>query len=144
MPILSVAQAARLAQVDRATIRRKISAGILSTSTRPEGGKGIELSELLRVYPNAAAQVAPMSAQGENLMSAHERDNAGAQGVPIAVLERENGLLRQELAAAKEREKWLQNQIEQIQQRLLLPPRQGLIERIAEAIARLRRPKGSP
>jgi hypothetical protein len=46
MPILSVAQAARLAQVDRATIRRKINAGILSASTRPDGGKGIELSEL--------------------------------------------------------------------------------------------------
>src|SRR5512143_1085699 len=135
MPILSVAQAARLAQVDRATIRRKISAGILSASTSPEGGKSIELSELLRVYPNAATQVAPMSA--------HEQYDASAQGLPSAALERENELLRQELAAAKEREKWLQNQIDQIQQRLLPPPRQGIIERIAEAIARLKRPKGS-
>ncbi len=40
-------------------------------------------------------------------MSAHERDGASAQGLPIAALERENELLRQELAAAKEREKWL-------------------------------------
>jgi hypothetical protein len=76
-------------------------------------------------------------------MSAHAQDNAAAQGSHTAALERENELLRQELAAAKEREKWLQNQIEQFQQRLLPPPRQGLIERIAEAIARLRRPKGS-
>ncbi len=127
MPILSVAQAARLAQVDRATIRRKISAGILSASITPEGGKGIELSELLRVYPDAAAQVAPMSA--------HEQDDASAQGAPMAALERENELLRQELTAAKERERWLQNQIDQIQQRRLPPPRQGIIERIAEAIA---------
>ncbi len=106
MPILSVAQAARLAQVDRATIRRKVSAGILSTNISPEGGKGIELSELLRVYPEAAAQVAPMSA--------HERDDASTQESSMAALERENELLRQELTAAKEREKWLQNQIEQI------------------------------
>jgi hypothetical protein len=129
MPLLSVAQAARLAQVDRATIRRKIKAGILSASTRPEGGKGIELAELLRAYPGAAAQVAPMSAQGESLMSAQGQDNAGAQGSHIAALERENELLRQELAAAKEREKWLQNQIEQFQQRLLPPPRQPGLDR---------------
>lgn len=135
MPILSVAQAARLAQVDRATIRRKISAGILSANTSPEGEKGIELSELLRVHPGAAAQVVPMSAHGQ--------DDANVQGAAMAVLERENELLRQELAAAKEREKWLQNQIDQIQQRLLPPPHQGLIERVAEAIAQLRRQKGN-
>ncbi len=135
MPILSVAQAARLARGDRATIRRKITAGILSANTSPDGGKGIELSELLRGYPDAAAQVAPMSA--------HEQDDASAQGAPMAALERENELLRQELAAAKEREKWLQNQIDRIQQRLLLSLCQGIIERIAEAVARLRRPKGS-
>ncbi|HYQ90640.1 MAG TPA: hypothetical protein VES89_00845 [Candidatus Competibacteraceae bacterium] len=117
MPILSVAQASRLAQVDRATIRRKISAGILSANTSPEGGKGIELSELLRLYPGAAAQVAPMGA--------HEQEDASAQGAPMAALERENDLLRQELAAAKEREKWLQHQIDQIQQRLLPPPRRS-------------------
>jgi hypothetical protein len=115
MPILSVTQTARLAQVDRATIRRKINAGILSTSPRSEGNKGIKLSELLRVYPDAAAQVAPMSVQGENRVNAHERDSASAQGSPIAALERENELLRQELAAAKEREKWFQNQIDQMQ-----------------------------
>ncbi len=96
MPILSVAQAARLAQVDRATIRRKINAGILSASASPEGGKGIELSELLRVYPSAAAQVTPMSAQ--------ERDDASAQGSPMAALERENELLRQQLVAVQARE----------------------------------------
>ena len=135
MPTLSVAQAARLAQVDRATIRRKISAGILSASTSPDGGKGIELSELLRVYPGAAAQVAPMGA--------HEQNDASAQGTAMAALERENELLRQELAAAKEREKWLQNQIDQIQQRLLPPPRQGIIGQIGEMIAWLRGPKGS-
>ncbi len=81
-----------------------------------------------------------MSVQGESLMSAHERDKAAAQGSHTAALERENELLRQELAAAKEREKWFQNQIEQFQQRLLPPPRQGIIERIAEAMARLKPP----
>src|SRR5512147_259875 len=112
-----------------------MSAGILSANTTPEGGKGVELSELLRVYPDAAAQVAPMGAHGQN--------DASAQGAAMAALERENELLRQELAAAKEREKWLQSQIDQLQQRLLPPPRQGIIEQIAETVARLRRPKGS-
>ena len=52
-------------------------------------------------------------------------------------------LLQQLLSAAIAREAWMQQQIIALQQRLLPPPRQGIIERIAEAIARLRRPKGS-
>jgi hypothetical protein len=42
---------------------------------------------------------------------------------------------------------WLMQRIETLeaaQQRLLPPSRQGVIERIAGAFARLRRPKGNP
>ena len=61
----------------------------------------------------------------------------------IAALEDKLADKRAQLEAAQRRELWLQGQIDQIQQRLLPPPRQGIIERIAEAMARLRRPKGS-
>jgi hypothetical protein len=49
-------------------------------------------------------------------------------------------LLQEQLQEARQREAWLQGIIEQ---RLLPPPRQGIIERIAEAVARLRRSKES-
>jgi hypothetical protein len=58
----------------------------------------------------------------------------------MATLQAQVKLLQEQLQEARQREAWLQSIIEQ---RLLPPPHQGLIERIAEAIARLRRPKGN-
>ncbi len=63
-----------------------------------------------------------------------------AADLTIATLQAQVDLLQAQLQDARQREAWLQSIIEQ---RLLPPPRQGLIERIAEAIARLRRPKGN-
>lgn len=59
MPVLSFTAAARLAGVDRQTIRRAVQSGKLSATSTPDGKKGIELSELLRVWPDATAQGAP-------------------------------------------------------------------------------------
>ena len=54
-----------------------------------------------------------------------------AQG-RTAALEDKIADMRAPLEAAQRRELWLQGQIDQIQQRLLPSPRQGIIERIAE------------
>ena len=64
-----------------------------------------------------------------------------AADLTITTLQAQVELLQAQLQAARQREAWLQGIIEQ---RLLPPPRQGIIERIAEAIARLRQPKGNP
>ena len=69
-----------------------------------------------------------------------ERATPIAADATIATLQAQVDLLQAQLQEARQREAWLQSIIEQ---RLLPPPRQGVIERIAEAIARLRRSKGS-
>ena len=60
----------------------------------------------------------------------------------MTTLQAQVKLLQEQLQEARQREAWLQSIIEQ---RLLPPPpSRGFIERIAEAIARLRKPKGTP
>lgn len=48
----NITQCAKMAGVNRKTIQRKVSAGILSAKTDSTGKPYIELSELLRVYPS--------------------------------------------------------------------------------------------
>jgi hypothetical protein len=138
MPLLTITEAAHLAQVDRATIRRKLHSWVLSTARAPDGRKGIDLVELARIYP-VAAQGAPMSGKGQLSHDASPTIGAGAQSEKVAFLERENELLRQELETAKQREVWFQGQLEQVTQRLLPPPKKPLLEKVAEAWGRFRR-----
>ena len=147
MPILSISEAARLAGIDRRTLQRQIARGTVSVTAAVDGSRGIDLSELLRVYPAAAMHSStdaamPQDAARQSEAAPHAAELRHAQD-KIAALEDLIANMRDQLEAAQRRELWLQGQIDQIQQRLLPPPRQGLIERIAEAIARLRRPKGS-
>ncbi len=69
-----------------------------------------------------------------------ERATPFAADSTFAMLQAQVNLLQSQLQEARQRKAWLQSIIEQ---RLLHPPRQGIIERIAEAMARLRQPKGS-
>lgn len=69
-----------------------------------------------------------------------QRATPSAVDLTITTLQAQVKLLQEQLQEARQREAWLQSIIEQ---RLLPPPRQGLIEQIAKAMARLRRPKGS-
>jgi len=48
--ILNISEAARLGGVARTTLYRHIQSGKVSAVTTPDGGRGIELSELLRAY----------------------------------------------------------------------------------------------
>jgi len=50
MPIVSISEAARLASKCRQTLYKHIRQGKLSTSTCVDGSKGIDISELIRVY----------------------------------------------------------------------------------------------
>jgi hypothetical protein len=93
------------------------------------------MAELIRVFGEA-----PVALQVRG-SSEVERATPIAADSTIATLQAQVKLLQEQLQEARQREAWLQSIIEQ---RLLPPPpRQGFIERIAEAIARLRRPKGS-
>ncbi len=153
MPIMSLSQAAKLALVDRATIRRKLQRGELSYSQREDGAKGIELSELARLYPHVVRQEAPGDMPMGMLVQ--------SPGNPLEMLQREMDLvrlrqevesLRQQLAnsqrqesLAQEREARLLTMLEQeqaarqvMEQRLLPPPRRGLLERVGKWLERLK------
>ena len=52
MTQLSIQQAADKARVTRQTIYKKINDGELSSTTDHRGNKQIDVTELLRVYPN--------------------------------------------------------------------------------------------
>lgn len=56
MPIVSISEAARLANKSRKTIYKHIQLGKLSIVTTSDGTKGIDISELIRVYNNLNIQ----------------------------------------------------------------------------------------
>jgi len=66
MPIVSISEAARLTGKSRRTLHRHIDAGHISRSHTQSGEKGIDISELIRVYgelktqPVTSGQTEPM------------------------------------------------------------------------------------
>jgi len=134
MAVISISEAARTWRIARSTLQRALQEGRVSASVRADGSRGIDTTELLRVFGEAPGA---LQARGSSEV---ERATANAAASTIATLQAQVALLQAQLQEARQREAWLQGIIEQ---RLLPPPRQGIIERIAEAITRLRRPKGS-
>jgi excisionase family DNA binding protein len=149
MALLTYRQAAATVGVSRSTLYRKVAEGALSATTLPDGTKAVDTSELIRVFGelkpkptdttrDSTATVAPLTpATVSNTLE-------------TALLKTQLELLRDQLEQAREREGRLLALLEEEQRsrreleiRRLPPPRQGLIERIVEAMARLRRPKGT-
>jgi len=56
MPIVSISEAARLTGKSRRTLHRHIDAGHISRSHTQSGEKGIDISELIRVYGKLKTQ----------------------------------------------------------------------------------------
>ena len=127
MAILSLSQAAKAVGVSRSTIYKQVKQGQLSATRLPDGSKGVDTSELLRVFGELHSEA-----------GATEAKVTSPAGSESAVLQRENELLRQQLHAAHEREQRFLAIIEDQQQRLLPPPRKGFLERLADAVNRIR------
>ena len=87
MPILTITEAAKAAGISRPTLYRRIKSGQLSTVRQPDGTKGVDSSELMRVFGTLQADtnhtVKSEHHEIENVL--HER---------IKGLERENELLQ--------------------------------------------------
>ena len=115
MAQFTIAGAARVASVGRATIQRALKSGRLSATTNEQGERVIDLAELLRVF-------GPLR-QGEQPASniASQLDTGGEQGSSAVLVE----VLREQLRKAEEREQ----QVQQEKTRLL-----SLLE--AEQVAR--------
>ena len=62
MTILSVTEAAKAVGMGKATIYRRLKDGTLTVSKRPDGSKGVDTAELIRVFGELKSQ------PDENLM----------------------------------------------------------------------------
>lgn len=128
MPLLTIAEAARRAGVDPSTIHRQIKKGVLSASRGPDGRRGIDPAELARVYPESARAMAEAMADSGKL-----QDPARVENLQTMVEQ-----LQARVSELERDKRWLQGQME----RLLPPPKKGLIERIGEAWSRFRKGGG--
>ena len=110
---LKISQAAALYQKSRNTLYQAIQKGILS---KDQDGL-LDLSELIRVYgepKTSPKSVKPVDVPPER---AEPQDTTTAQ--LLAVLKRENELLRQQLDEAKERELFQRELIQSMNQKLI-------------------------
>ena len=106
MTILTLTQAAKTADIARSTLYRAIRNGGLSVVSKPNGSKGIDTSELQRVF-GPLQRTTKLTGQydaPQDVALLHTRINA---------LERENGLLRDEIQASRERESKLLDVVSQ-------------------------------
>ena len=113
MTLLTLTQAAKTAGIARSTLYRAIRNGRLSVVSQQNGSKGIDTSELQRVFGPLQDATKPTSQHDA------PRDVALLQA-RIDALERENGLLRDEIQASRERENKL---LDVVSQGLLKAPK---------------------
>lgn len=129
MAILSISEAARTWRMGRTTIQRAIREGRLSAAIQPNGGKGIDTSELVRAFgepcidadrdaggdaPTPPTTNGPMQADTE---APSQRDAPQA----VVALQAQVRLLETQLAEAHDRELWFRRQLEEVQRLLPAP-----------------------
>ena len=113
MALLTLTQAAKTAGIARSTLYRAIRDGRIPVVSQPNGSKGIDTSELQRVFGPLRGATKPTS----------QHDAPGDIALLQARIdgpERENGPLRDEIQASRERENKL---LDMMSQRLLEAPK---------------------
>ena len=106
MTLLTLTQAAKTAGIARSTLYRAIHNGRLSVVSKPNGSKGIDTSELQRVF-------GPLQNTTELTRQPDAPQDVALLQARIDALERENGLLRDEIQASRERENKLLDVVSQ-------------------------------
>ena len=109
MTILSVTEAAKATGMGKATIYRRLKDGTLTASKQPDGSKGVDTAELIRVF----GELKPQSSESINEIPLRRHEM-------FELLQRQVDSLEKQLQACLERESKLFNLLEQ---RLLEPPR---------------------
>lgn len=130
--------------VSRSTIYREGKEGILSLTTMSDGAKGVDTSELIRVFGKLKSKAADTPDDSPATVSAQSPATAGSNH-ETALLKTQLELLRDQLELAKERERRLLAMLEEEQRsrrelevRMLPAPRRSFIDELASAIAKLR------
>ncbi len=107
MAILSVSEASRRWQLGRSNLYRAINSGRLSLSTSPDGAKGLDTSELVRVFGEpshrTSANVPPMSGDGSPVIEPNDREQERTPS-PVVLLQNQVNQLSAQLEQANERE----------------------------------------
>ena len=106
MALLTLTQAAKTAGIARSTLYRAIRNGRISVVSQPNGNKGVDTSELQRVFGPLRSTTKPTGQYNT------PQDVALLQA-RIDALERENTLLRDEVQASRERESKLLDVVSQ-------------------------------
>ena len=106
MTILTLTQAAKTAGIARSTLYRAIQKGRISVVSQPNGSKGIDTSELQRVF-------GPLQGATKPIRQYDAPQDVALLQTRIDALERENGLLRDEIQASRERENKLLDVVSQ-------------------------------
>lgn len=119
MAILSVSEASRRWQLGRSNLYRAINGGRLSLSIRPDGTKGIDTSELVRVFGEPSnrttANVPPMSGDDSPATDQDDREQPRTPS-PVNLLQAQVNQLSAQLEQANEREARLLAMLENEQQ----------------------------
>jgi excisionase family DNA binding protein len=136
MAFLTLAEAALLVGVNKATLWRAIKQGRLSAQRQEDRSYRVEESELLRVFPDIRN---PHTGQESTvIMPLHAT-------LQIDALKAQVDLLHQRIDALQRDKQWLMQRIEALEttQRALLPaPQKSWLDRLAEALAKLKKPPG--
>ena len=106
MTLLTLTQAAKTAGIARSTLYRAIRNGRISVVSQPNGSKKMDTSELQRVFGPLQDTTKPTGQHDA------PQDVALLQ-TRIDALERENGLLRDEIQASRARESKLLDVVSQ-------------------------------
>ena len=97
MTLLALTQAAKTAGIARSTLYRAIRNGRISVVSQPNGSKGIDTSELQRVF-------GPLQSATKLTGQYDAPQDVALLQTRIDALERENRLLRDEIQASRTRE----------------------------------------
>lgn len=114
MAKVHITEAAKLAGVSRQYFYKKfLTPGILTVERDETGSKVIDTSELIRVCGKLVGDTVDSQ---QNVSSLH--DATHKKDTEIAMLQAELRLLREQLASAADREKWLQGKVDQLGEQL--------------------------
>lgn len=129
MAILSISEAARKWRMGRTTIQRAIREGRLSAAIQLNGSKGIDTSEMVRVFgePCIDAGNEPDSDTGQKVSNVGpiqaDTEAPSQRDAPrdVVSLQAQIRLLEAQLVDARDRELWFRRQLEEIQRLLPAP-----------------------
>ena len=129
MAIVSISEASRRWRVGRSNLYRAVKSGRLNLSAQPDGSRGIDTSELVRVFGEPSARTpADLSADTDSPPDPDDREQERILS-PVVLLQAQVNQLFAQLEQAHEREARLLAMLENeqqarrdLEQKLLPPP----------------------